>query len=58
MITIRGHEITAINVGRTALVRVYSGARLVWQRIRSCFGTGVWLNDRPWLNDDKWKNNQ
>lgn len=57
MITFRGYVMIAINVGRMALVRMYNGAHLVWQRLRSCFGTGVWRNDLPWLNDDKWKNN-
>jgi len=35
---------------------VYKGARLVWMAIRSCFGAGFWLNDRPWLNNEGWKN--
>lgn len=35
---------------------VYKGAYLVWQGIRSCFGSGMWLNVKPWLNDEEWKN--
>jgi hypothetical protein len=58
MITINGHDITDILVGRTGLTKVCRGVRLVWQKLRSCFGTGVWLNDRPWLNEDVWKNNK
>lgn len=34
---------------------VYHGALLVWQAIRSCFGTGAWIQDRPWLDTDAWK---
>lgn len=34
---------------------VYHGALLVWQAVRSCFGSGVWIQERPWLNDDPWK---
>ena len=34
---------------------VYRGARLVWQAVRSCFGTGAWLEERPWLDSDAWK---
>lgn len=30
--------------------------RNVWQAIRSCFGRGFWLNDKPWSNKDVWKN--
>ncbi len=39
-----------------SVTEIYKGARLVWQAIRSCFGSGFWLNDRPWLNTDGWKN--
>ena len=34
---------------------VWRGARLVWQAIRSCFGSGAWIGERPWLGDDPWK---
>lgn len=36
---------------------IYKGVFLVWQAIRSCFGSGIWINDKPWLNDEGWKNN-
>lgn len=40
---------------------VYKGTQLVWltvyDAIRSCFGSGTWISDRPWLQDDTWKNN-
>lgn len=35
----------------------YKGTRLVWQGVRSCFGSGLWFNDKPWLNEEAWKNN-
>ena len=33
------------------------GARLVWTAIKSCFGAGYWVNEKPWLNSEGWKNN-
>ena len=40
---------------------IYQGTKLVWRTIynaiKSCFGSGTWLGDKPWLGDDKWKNN-
>ena len=39
-----------------AAQEIYKGARLVWTAIRSCFGAGLWINEKPWLNDEAWKN--
>lgn len=50
-------EVSAIYKGNRVIVEVYKGAVLVWQAIRSCFGRGFWINDKPWNNDDGWKNN-
>lgn len=38
---------------------IYKGSQLVWltvYAIKSCFGSGTWIQDRPWLQDDTWKN--
>jgi len=46
-----------VHVHRWQIVQeIYKGARLVWTAVRSCFGAGYWLNDKPWLNDEAWKN--
>lgn len=38
---------------------VYKGSQLVWltvtEAIKSCYGSGNWLSEKPWLNDDYWK---
>ncbi len=42
--------------GNRAIAYVYKGVALVWTAIRSCFGKGYWINDKPWINNDAWKN--
>lgn len=49
-------EISAVYVGRKVITAVYEGLHIVWQAVRSCFGRGWWINDKPWLNNDAWKN--
>lgn len=40
---------------------IYKGSQLVWvtiyNAIKSCFGSGTWIQDKPWLDNDFWKNN-
>ena len=40
---------------------IYKGSQLIWltiyNAVRSCFGSGTWLGDKPWLGTDPWKNN-
>lgn len=49
------NEIIGVNYGKKAIAAIYKGAKLVWQSIRSCFGSGGWRNDKPWINDEGWK---
>lgn len=49
-------EVTAVYKGDKIITAVYNGTRLVWQAIRSCFGNGFWVNEKPWINTDAWKN--
>jgi len=56
MIINGGRQIMDIYHGTTPLVEMYYGKYLIWTTIRSCYGNGYWINDRPWLNEDGWKN--
>ena len=55
-IFIAGKEITAVNAYGRAIPAIYAGTRLVWPAIRSRFGSGWWVNEKPWLNEEGWKN--
>lgn len=56
MITKQGMEMAARYIGTKSVSAVYYGARLVWEAVSSCFGSGMWINTRPWSNADGWKN--
>lgn len=43
---------------RLAASEIYRGDRLVWTAVRSCFGRGEWITEKPWLSRDSWKNNK
>lgn len=50
-------EIGLIYYGSKAISAAFQGARMVWQAVRSCFGSGLWINEKPWINDEGWRNN-
>lgn len=55
----RGSNTTAVlRHGRKTITYVYHGFVKIYQAIRSCFGSGVWISNRPWIGSDKWKNNR
>ena len=56
MIRISEKEVAAIYFGQKAIQAVYKGAVLVWQAIRSCFGSGWWDNEKHWIDEDAWDN--
>ena len=50
-----GIEMSARYYGAKTITAVYKGARLVWEAITSCFGSGMWLGARPWKGTDGWR---
>ncbi len=55
MIVRGGKELSARYYGRKVVGAVYYGARLVWEAIASCFGSGAWINERKWSDEEGWK---
>lgn len=49
-------EIIGIHRLGKAIEVVYHMGSVVYRAIRSCFGSGGWVNDAPWLNDEGWNN--
>lgn len=52
------HEIIAKTIGGKIIAASYYGLKLVWMAVRSCFGSGEWVKEKPWLGDEKWKSNK
>ena len=57
MITRGNKEIAVIYRGKKVIAEIRRGAILVWQAVRSCFGKGYWVDDKPYDNEEGWKNN-
>ena len=53
------HEITQVNIVKDGVIKaisyIYYGSKLVWQAVRSCFGSGIWVSQKSWLGDESWK---
>lgn len=49
------NEIVIIKAFGHILSSVYLGVKLVWEAIRSCFGSGKWVGNKPWVGSEKWK---
>lgn len=52
-----GKELTSVNQHGVAIQAIYQAGIVIWQAVRSCFGSGYWVNNKPWLNNEAWKNN-
>lgn len=55
MIVKNGLELVARRKGDMVAQAVYRGLHLVWQAVRSCFGSGRWVGSKPWIGSERWK---
>ena len=53
---INGKEVKELRAYGKVIQAVYYGFKKVWEAIRSCFGSGMWMNDKSWVNEEQWKN--
>ena len=49
------NRLAVARLGRQIVEVIYAGSRIVWQAVRSCFGSGKWIGDKPWIGEEKWK---
>lgn len=55
MIRSSGHDITSVSYLGTAFSKVVRSGRILWQAVRSCFGSGAWEGHKPWIGSDGWR---
>lgn len=53
---IKGRQINAFFIQEKQITYFYIGDKLIWQAVKSCFGSGSWINEKPWVNEESWKN--
>lgn len=56
MIWSEGSEYQNIAINGKYVEKAYLNGQLIYIGIRSCYGSGAWLNAKAYLNDDAWKN--
>lgn len=49
-------EITGIFLSKIPIQTIYQYGVILWQAVRSCFGSGMWVDEKPWIHDEAWKN--
>ena len=55
MIVINGKAVKSFFLNGKFLSSMYKDGKLIWQAVRSCFGSGVWSGSKPWIGEEKWK---
>ena len=56
MIWSEGAEFQNLAINGLYVEKAYLNGELIYIGIRSCYGSGAWINSKPYLNDDAWKN--
>lgn len=56
MLHYQNHTIASVHFRANTIERAHKGSTLVYEGVRSCYGSGGWLNEKGWLADDGWRN--
>ena len=46
------NRLAIARLGKRAVAVMYARGKLIWQAVRSCFGSGTWIGEKPWLGDE------
>lgn len=51
-------NIESLHYGKLIVQEIRRGSLLIWEAVKSCFGSGFWINTKGWINKESWKNNK
>lgn len=54
--SLESYTISAVKYVGLTITRIYYGTKLIWSYIKSCFGSGKWIDSAPWSDIETWKN--
>lgn len=57
MLCVNGKYISSQSRNGKYIAIMYLNGHIIYQSVRSCFGSGAWINEKPWINEEGWKNN-
>lgn len=52
----KNKEVVDIIIKGKRVSQIFQGIKLIYSYLKSCFGKGFWVNDKPWNNSEAWKN--
>lgn len=50
-----GKELISRIYNNKIIIMTKLGVKTIWQSIRSCFGAGYWIGEKPWIGEEAWK---
>lgn len=50
------YNITRVKYVNTVISKIILGTKQIWPLIKSCFGSGTWIQTNNWSDTENWKN--
>ena len=56
MLSIKNKKISRLYIKEKSISELFANLRKIYTAIKSCFGRGFWINEKPWDNLGSWRN--
>jgi len=51
----RNKEVVLVTAEGKEITSIFQGVQLLWEAVRSCFGSGIWVGKKPWIGKEAWR---